>query len=170
MALPAAVISWYVCAVIPMAQWVSFLKLSRLYEPISSHMKIQEVKGLSSESIVIIHHTTSRTQISNSLWVTRNKATYFWNSHSLLSRGHTCLVLSQREIQWKWNACWNQRNHGNQHKTKSKIMRKQNVKCIKSWKYVACCQTYKEIKLAPWHTDLLAKLVFAHKSRYSPFF
>jgi hypothetical protein len=82
-------------------------------------MKIQEVNRLSSESVVIIHHTTSKTQISNSTWVTRNKATYFWNSHSLLSRGHTCLVLSQREIQWKWNACWNQCNHGNQHETTS---------------------------------------------------
>ena len=30
---------------------------------------------------------------------------YFWNSQSLLSRGHTCLVFNQREMQWKWNAC-----------------------------------------------------------------
>jgi len=85
-------------------------------------VKIEEVKVLSGESKVTIHHTTSKAQISNSTWVTQNKATYFWNSHSLLSRGHTCLVLSQREIQWKWNACWNQCNHGNQHKTKSNIM------------------------------------------------
>lgn len=26
-------------------------------------------------------------------------------THSLLSRGQTCLVLSQRDMQWKWNAC-----------------------------------------------------------------
>lgn len=32
--------------------------------------------------------------------------TYFWNSHSLLSSGHTWRVLSQREMQWKWKACW----------------------------------------------------------------
>lgn len=31
--------------------------------------------------------------------------TYFWSSHSRLSSGHTFLVLSQREMQWKWNAC-----------------------------------------------------------------
>ena len=30
--------------------------------------------------------------------------THLWNSHSLLSRGHTCRVLSQREMQWKWKA------------------------------------------------------------------
>ena len=35
--------------------------------------------------------------------------TYFWNSHSLLSNGHTCRVLSQREMQWKWKACWKKR-------------------------------------------------------------
>lgn len=35
--------------------------------------------------------------------------TYFWNSHSLLSSGHTCLVFNQREIQWKWKACWENR-------------------------------------------------------------
>lgn len=35
-----------------------------------------------------------------------NYFTYFWNSHSLLSNGHTCLVLSQREMQWKWKACY----------------------------------------------------------------
>merc|ERR1719317_467914 len=29
---------------------------------------------------------------------------YFWNSQSLLSRGHTCLVFNQREMQWKWKA------------------------------------------------------------------
>lgn len=29
---------------------------------------------------------------------------YLWNSHSLLSSGQTCLVLSQREMQWKWKA------------------------------------------------------------------
>lgn len=29
---------------------------------------------------------------------------YLWNSHSLLSSGHTCRVLSQREMQWKWKA------------------------------------------------------------------
>lgn len=27
-------------------------------------------------------------------------------THSLLSKGQTCLVLSQREMQWKWKACW----------------------------------------------------------------
>lgn len=32
--------------------------------------------------------------------------TYFWSSHSLLSRGQTLRVFSQREIQWKWNACF----------------------------------------------------------------
>ena len=31
---------------------------------------------------------------------------YFCNSHSRLSRGQTFRVLSQREIQWKWNACY----------------------------------------------------------------
>ena len=29
---------------------------------------------------------------------------YLWNSHSRLSRGQTCRVLSQREMQWKWKA------------------------------------------------------------------
>lgn len=41
-------------------------------------------------------------------WITPESTitdTHFWNSHSLLSRGHTCLVFSQREIQWKWKAC-----------------------------------------------------------------
>ena len=37
-------------------------------------------------------------------WFTLH-CTYFWNSHSLLSKGHTCLVFNHREIQWKWNAC-----------------------------------------------------------------
>jgi len=37
------------------------------------------------------------------------KMTYFWNSHSLLSRGHTWRVFNQRDIQWKWNACWNKK-------------------------------------------------------------
>ena len=36
---------------------------------------------------------------------TKRAETYFWNSHSRLSRGHTWRVLSQREMQWKWNAC-----------------------------------------------------------------
>lgn len=35
----------------------------------------------------------------------QDTTTYFWNSHSLLSNGQTCLVLSQRDIQWKWKAC-----------------------------------------------------------------
>lgn len=30
---------------------------------------------------------------------------YFWNSHSLLSRGQTCLVFNHLEMQWKWKAC-----------------------------------------------------------------
>jgi len=34
------------------------------------------------------------------------KVTYFWNSHSRLSRGQTCRVFSQREMQWKWKACY----------------------------------------------------------------
>merc|ERR1719343_1434193 len=29
---------------------------------------------------------------------------YFWNSHSPLSNGQTCLVFSHLEMQWKWNA------------------------------------------------------------------
>merc|ERR1719340_141096 len=29
---------------------------------------------------------------------------YFWNSQSLLSRGHTCRVFSHLEMQWKWKA------------------------------------------------------------------
>ena len=29
---------------------------------------------------------------------------YFRNSHSTLHSGHTCRVLSHREMQWKWNA------------------------------------------------------------------
>jgi hypothetical protein len=33
-------------------------------------------------------------------------STYFCSSHSRLSRGQTFLVLSQREMQWKWKACW----------------------------------------------------------------
>lgn len=32
--------------------------------------------------------------------------TNFCNSHSLLSKGHTLRVFNQREIQWKWNACY----------------------------------------------------------------
>jgi hypothetical protein len=31
--------------------------------------------------------------------------TNFCSSHSRLSSGHTFLVLSQREMQWKWKAC-----------------------------------------------------------------
>lgn len=31
--------------------------------------------------------------------------TYFWNSHSLLSRGQTWRVFNHREMQWKWKAC-----------------------------------------------------------------
>lgn len=31
--------------------------------------------------------------------------TYFWNSHSLLSNGHTWRVFNHLEMQWKWNAC-----------------------------------------------------------------
>ena len=31
---------------------------------------------------------------------------YFWNSQSLLSSGHTCLVFNQRDMQWKWKACY----------------------------------------------------------------
>eukprot|EP00416_Gambierdiscus_australes_P045564 CAMPEP_0171092830 /NCGR_PEP_ID=MMETSP0766_2-20121228/37613_1 /TAXON_ID=439317 /ORGANISM="Gambierdiscus australes, Strain CAWD 149" /LENGTH=94 /DNA_ID=CAMNT_0011551143 /DNA_START=31 /DNA_END=311 /DNA_ORIENTATION=+ len=29
---------------------------------------------------------------------------YFWNSHSPLSKGQTCRVFNQREMQWKWKA------------------------------------------------------------------
>lgn len=36
----------------------------------------------------------------------RQRSTYFWSSHSRLSSGHTLRVLSQREMQWKWKACW----------------------------------------------------------------
>ena len=35
---------------------------------------------------------------------------YFWNSHSLLHSGQTGLVLSHREMQWKWKA-WLQTPH-----------------------------------------------------------
>ena len=31
---------------------------------------------------------------------------YFWNSQSRLSSGHTWRVLSHREMQWKWKACY----------------------------------------------------------------
>ena len=31
---------------------------------------------------------------------------YFWNSQSLLSSGQTWRVFSQREMQWKWKACY----------------------------------------------------------------
>ena len=31
---------------------------------------------------------------------------YFWNSQSRLSSGQTWRVLSHREMQWKWKACW----------------------------------------------------------------
>lgn len=44
-----------------------------------------------------------------SLITSKQPDTYFWNSHSLLSSGHTCRVLSQREMQWKWKACWKKR-------------------------------------------------------------
>ena len=129
-------------------------------------MKIQEVKGLSSEPIVIIQHTSSKTQISNSTWVTRNKATYFWNSHSLLSRGHTCLVLSQREIQWKWNACWNQCNHGNQHKTKSNIMQNKMWTASHNENLLHVAKATNRDLTSPM-TVLPANLVFAHYSRNS---
>lgn len=33
------------------------------------------------------------------------KRAYRCSSHSRLSRGQTLRVLSQREMQWKWNAC-----------------------------------------------------------------
>ena len=36
--------------------------------------------------------------------VQTSQCPYFWNSQSLLSRGQTCLVFSQREMQWKWKA------------------------------------------------------------------
>lgn len=39
---------------------------------------------------------------------------YFWNSQSLLSNGQTWRVLSQREMQWKWNA-WLQTPHAAVH-------------------------------------------------------
>ncbi len=47
---------------------------------------------------------------SASILMKKPKITHFWNSHSLLSRGHTCLVFSQREMQWKWNACCRTKN------------------------------------------------------------
>lgn len=31
---------------------------------------------------------------------------YFWNSQSLLSRGHTWRAFSHLEMQWKWKACY----------------------------------------------------------------
>lgn len=34
---------------------------------------------------------------------------YFWNSQSRLSSGHTWRVLSHRDMQWKWKACFNAR-------------------------------------------------------------
>lgn len=37
----------------------------------------------------------------------RDYRPYFWNSQSLLSSGHTCRVLSHRDMQWKWKACYN---------------------------------------------------------------
>ena len=40
---------------------------------------------------------------------------YFWNSQSRLSKGQTCRVFSQREMQWKWKACYGKRvNFSNQ--------------------------------------------------------
>jgi hypothetical protein len=45
--------------------------------------------------------TTSRGQTTKT-----DGETYFCNSHSRLSRGQTFLVFSQREMQWKWKACW----------------------------------------------------------------
>lgn len=43
--------------------------------------------------------------------------THFWNSHSRLSRGQTWRVFSQREMQWKWKACWTQHNNTYHHNT-----------------------------------------------------
>lgn len=48
-------------------------------------------------------------------WVKLNQkdeGTHFWSSHSRLSSGHTLRVLSQREIQWKWNACYERSGGG----------------------------------------------------------
>lgn len=54
----------------------------------------------------------------------RGTDTHFWNSHSLLSSGHTCLVFSQRDIQWKWKACWGKESRFSMHENLGHVISK----------------------------------------------
>lgn len=86
---------------------------------------------------------------SASILMKKPKITHFWNSHSLLSRGHTCLVFSQREMQWKWNACCRTKN------TQLYYNRKDTVHILISfdWLVDVCDQTH--ITDSPGHCTLL---------------
>ena len=54
-------------------------------------------------TLMIGHHV--HFLIGNKLQLIQETEAYFWNSHSLLSSGHTCLVFNHLDMQWKWNAC-----------------------------------------------------------------
>lgn len=58
------------------------------------------VTSLTLESMTIPAHARV-TALARQL-----KETYFWNSHSRLSKGQTLRVFSQREMQCWWKACF----------------------------------------------------------------
>ena len=57
------------------------------------------------------------------------RAAYFWNSHSRLSSGHTCRVLSHLEMQWKWKACYGAPNTDTQERRPPVRMAVRPLRC-----------------------------------------
>lgn len=52
-----------------------------------------------------VHNETQTQVLLYTVCISSLYRPYFWNSQSRLSSGHTCRVLSHREMQWKWKAC-----------------------------------------------------------------
>lgn len=50
------------------------------------------------------NETDTVSVISTTVQIHQPESAQTWNSHSLLSRGHTWRVFNHREMQWKWNA------------------------------------------------------------------
>jgi len=68
--------------------------------------------------------------------------TYFWNSHSLLSSGHTWRVLSQREMQWKWKACWKRKSKSHHPSEHTHVSRCKNYHTKHRGKNSVCRQRW----------------------------
>ena len=87
--------------------------------------------------------------------------THFWNSHSRLSSGQTCLVFSQREMQWKWKACYKMKENYHRdfynyklQKVHNSISRKNVTRRIKNlWSSLRRWSTL-------WYSNVLSKQIW----------